>query len=100
MSRFRHFELRCTLTARQGVSVFGEDFTTQETELLNKVKKLLCLVIKCGQDISATARDSVRKNVTSLVLSMDKKILIISLNIVPSIRWDPLLCQSSSNTCS
>ena len=62
-----------TLTARQGVSAFGEGGTTQETELLNKVKKLLCLVIKFGQDISATAGDSVRKNVTSLVVSRDKE---------------------------
>ena len=62
-----------TLAARKGVSVFGEGGTTQETELLNKVKKLLCLVIKFGQDISATAGDSVRKNVTSLVVSMDKE---------------------------
>ena len=63
-----------TLTAaRQGVSAFCEDSTTQETELLNKVKKLLCLVITVGQDISATAGDSVRKNVTSLVVSRDKE---------------------------
>ena len=62
-----------TLPARQGVSVFCEGFTTQEIELLNKVKKLLCLVIKFGQDISATAGDSVRKNVTSLVVSRDKE---------------------------
>ena len=58
-----------TLTARQEVSAFGEGGTTQT----NKVKKLLCLVIKFGQDISATAGDSVRKNVTSLVVSRDKE---------------------------
>ena len=62
-----------TLTASQGVSAFCEGGTTQETELLNKVKKLLCLVITFGQDISATVGDSVRKNVTSLVVSRDKE---------------------------
>ena len=62
-----------TLAARQGVSAFSEGSTAQETELLNKVKKLLCLVIKFGQDISAAAGDSVRKNVTSLVVSIHKE---------------------------
>ena len=59
-----------TLTARQGFSAFGEGGTTQETELLNKVRKLLRLVITFGQGISATVGDSVKQNVTSLVVSM------------------------------
>ena len=62
-----------TMTARQGVSAFGEGGTTQETELLNKVRKLLCLVITFGQGISATVGDLVKQNVTSLVVSMDKE---------------------------
>jgi hypothetical protein len=53
--------------------IFGEGGTSQETELLYKVKKLLCLVITFGQDISAIAGDSVRKNVTSLVVSIHKE---------------------------
>ena len=62
-----------TLTARQGVSPLSEGGTAQDTELLNKVKKLLCLVIKFGQGISTTVGDSVRKNVTSLVVSIDQE---------------------------
>ena len=78
-------------SARQGVSV-----NTEETELLDKVKKLLWLMIIFGENISAAAGAIVKRNATSLLVSRDKE----CLNIFFLCRWDPFLWQSSSVSCS
>jgi hypothetical protein len=68
-------------SARQGVSANKECVNTQETELLDKVKKLLWLMIIFGENISATAGAIVKRNATSLVVSRDKECLDITFSL-------------------
>ena len=54
---------------------------TKETELLDKVKKLLWLMIIFGKNISASVGAIVKRNDTSLVVSRDKECLDITLSL-------------------
>ena len=68
-------------SARQGVSANEGSVNTEETELLDKVKKLLWLMIIFGENISATVGAKVKRNATSLVVSRDKECLDITFSL-------------------
>ena len=54
---------------------------TEETELLDKVKKLLWLMIIFGENISATVGAIVKRNASSLVVSRSKECRDITFSL-------------------
>jgi hypothetical protein len=50
-----------------------KNMSTKEIELLDKVKKLLWLMIISDENISSTVGSIVKRNGTSLVVSRDKE---------------------------
>ena len=47
--------------------------SAQETELLDKVKKLLCMLVSFGEGIAVNVGAEVRRNVATLVVSIDEE---------------------------
>ena len=81
-------------SARQAVSTNEGHVNTEETELLDKVKKLLWLMIIFGENISAAAGAIVKRNATSLVVSRSKERLDITYSLqVGSIPVPEFLSQ-------